>query len=87
MGKLPYAHKHSSEKLHLVFHLQKYCQNSDAAQETLSDMIIKLYCSLAQQPVELCSEFEQHQGSQLVSFLLPKAVLAQCDSQKVLLGC
>ncbi len=35
---LAYCHKHSSEKLHLVLHLQKCCQASDTAQETLSDM-------------------------------------------------
>ncbi len=28
----------------------------------------------------------QHQGPQIVCFLLSKAVLAQCDSEKVLLG-
>ncbi len=35
---LAYCHKHSSEKLHLVLHLQTCCQEPDAAQETLSDM-------------------------------------------------
>ncbi len=35
---LAYCHKHSSEKLHLVLHLQKCCQYSDAAQEALFDI-------------------------------------------------
>ena len=34
---LAYCHKHSSEQLHLMLHVQNCCQYSDAAQETLSD--------------------------------------------------
>ncbi len=44
---LSYCHKYSSEKLSLVFYLQKCCQDSDAAQEALFDMTTKLDCSLA----------------------------------------
>ena len=32
---LAYCHKHSSDKLYLVFYLQKCCQGSDAALEAL----------------------------------------------------
>ncbi len=35
---LAYCHTRSSKKLHLVMHLQKCCQYSDVALETLSDM-------------------------------------------------
>ena len=79
------SYKHSSEKLHLVLHLQQCCQHSDAAQETLLDMTNQagLQSGLSSERYYGVT-LRQHQGPQIVSFLLFKAVLAQCDYDKVL---
>ncbi len=77
---LTYCHKHSSEKLHLVLRLQKCCQHSDAAQETLFDITNQAGLQSGLVASGIMVDFEAASGpsDSLVSFLLCKAVLAQC---------
>lgn len=71
-----------------MLYLQTCCQflqEADAAQEALLDMTNQagLQCGLV--AGFLCSDSEA--ASRSANSLLAKAVLAQCDSEKVLLGC
>ncbi|DBA72305.1 TPA: hypothetical protein ACH3X2_010550 [Trebouxia sp. C0005] len=58
--------------------------NTDAAQETLFDK--SSWIAVCPSSKRYYVTLRQHQGPQIVSFLLSKAGLAQCDSEKVLLG-
>jgi len=73
---LAYRHKHSLEKLHPVY----TCRN--AAKTQMQPWIAAWPSSRQSCVVTL----RQHPGSQMVCFLLSKAVLAQCDFEMVLLG-
>ena len=92
MGKLPYAvllpQTQLREVVSCVFLAEMLprlrCSPGGSVQHDKSTWIaIWPSCSCRQCHVVT---LRQHQGPQIVCFLLSKAVLAQCDSEKVLLG-
>jgi len=64
-----------------VSYLHKCCQDSNAAQEAVFDMS-KAGLQSGLVSGSYVVTLRPHQGSQIVSFLLSKAVLAQCDPRK-----